>query len=183
MSDAVNVKIDAQKVDEVLATLSNHQTVNEILNEGLEATAKIYYNEILSSLRKEMGAAADTKGTRNRWNYFIYPLSSGIAIHPEPENTTYGVHALRDPRLLFFEGGTNGRYTKGNKITGYGVLNKQTGRVNYHRLKRTGKGGYRGMITANHFFQKGVQNAETIALSTLEETIIKAIRNKGIDIQ
>lgn len=176
------IEIDSRRVDEILATLSDQQTVNDILNEGLEQMADVYYNEVLSSLRQEMGAAADTTGnSTNRWHTFIYPLTTGIAIHPDPQNTTYGVHGLKDPRLLFFEGGTKQRYTKGKIITGYKV--SKTGKVNYNRLQRTGKGGYRGIITANNFFTKGITNAQTTALDTLQKAIINAIRNKGIEIQ
>lgn len=181
MSDFV--AIDTQSVDNILSTLSNQQTVNEILNEGLEDMAQVYYNEVLTSLRREMGAAADTTNSKGRgWHTFNYPLSTGIAIHPDPQNTTYGVHGLKDPRLLFFEGGTKQRFTKGNKITGY-VVNKRTGKVNYNRLQRTGKGGYRGFITANNFFTKGITSAESTALNTLTQSIINAIRSKGIEIQ
>lgn len=176
------VAIDSKRVDEMLATLSDQQTVNDILNEGLEQMANVYYNEVLTSLRREMGTAADTSGkVTNAWHTFLYPLSTGIAIHPDPQHTTYGVHGLKDPRLLFFEGGTKQRYTKGKKITGYKV--SKTGKVNYNRLQRTGKGGYRGFIKANNFFTKGITSAESTALDTLTQTIINAIRNKGIDIQ
>lgn len=181
MSDFV--EIDTQSVDKILAALGNEQTVHDILNEGLKPMADVYYNSVLGSLRREMGAAADTTNSKGKgWHSFNYPLSTGLAIHPDPQNTTYGVHGLKDARLLFFEGGTNPRYTKGNKITGY-VVNKRTGKVNYNRLKRTGKGGYRGQLTANNFFTKGISNAETQALQVLNESIIRAIRNRGIDIQ
>lgn len=180
MSDFVD--IDTRSVDELLATLSSEQTVHDILNEGLEAMANIYYQSVLASLRKEMGAAADTTGNAKGWHTYNYPLSSGIEIHPDPQNTTWGVHALKDYRLNFFEGGTKQRFTKGKKITGY-ATNKKTGKVNYNRLQRTGKGGYRGFLTANNFFSKGITTSEQQALQTLNEAIIKAIRNRGIDIQ
>ena len=175
------VELDTKKVDEMLATLSNEQIVQDILNEGLEAMGQVYYNEIVSSLRREMGTAADTSGNHKGWHSFNYPLSSGIGTHPEPQNTIYGVHALKDPRLNWYEGGTKQRFTKGSKITGY-VTNKRTGKVNYNRLQRTGKGGYRGILTANHFFTKGVTSAENPAQNALVESVIKAIRNRGIDI-
>lgn len=179
MSDFVTV--DTQQVDKVLATLSNQQIVNEILNEGIEEMAIVYYQSVLSSLRREMGSAADTTGSSKGWHTFNYPLSTGIDIHPDKANITWGVHGLKDPRLLWFEGGSQPRYTKSNKITGY-VTNKRTGKVNYKRLARTGKGGYRGVLPANHFFTKGISEKEQQALQTLQETIIQAIRNKGIDI-
>ena len=85
----------------------------------------------------------------------------------------FGIHGLTDFRLIFFEGGTRQRFTKGHKITGYIISRK---------LKRSGKGGYRGFITPNNFFTKGINNAETNALNTLVETINKAIKNRGIEI-
>lgn len=178
----VSATIDTRSVDKVLSTLSDQQTVKDILNDGLEQMADVYYFSVLSSLRNEMGAAADTVGNAKGWHTFNYPLSGGVDVHPDPQNTTWGVHALKDFRLNFFEGGTKPRYTKGKKITGY-VTNKRTGKVNYKRLARSGKGGYRGTITANNFFSKGISNAEQNALTTLNEAIIKAIRNRGIDIQ
>lgn len=177
MSDFV--AIDTQRVDHILSSLSDQQTVKDILNEGLEEMAEVYYTSVLSSLRREMGAAADTAGINGKYNYV---LSSGVDINIDKANTTWGVNALKDFRLNFFEGGTKQRYTKGHKVTGY-VVNNRTGRVNYNRLQRTGKGGYRGIITANNFFSKGISSAETTALNALEQAIINAIKNKGIDIQ
>ena len=166
------VKIDTQRVDKILATLGDEQTVKDILNQGLEAMSDVYYNSILSSLRKEMGAAADTAGINGKYNY---TLSSGVKKHPDKANIMFGVHGLTDFRLIFFEGGTYQRFTKGHKITGY-ADNR------HRRLKRTGKGGYRGMITANNFFTKGIDSAEQNAMQTLVETINKALRNRGIEV-
>lgn len=166
------VKIDTQRVDKILATLTDEQTVKDILNQGLEAMSDVYYNSILSSLRKEMGAAADTAGINGKYNY---TLSSGVKKHPDKANIMFGVHGLTDFRLIFFEGGTKQRFTKGHKITGYADSRQR-------RLKRTGKGGYRGMITANNFFTKGIDSAEQNAMQTLVETINKALRNRGIEV-
>ena len=170
MSDFV--KIDTQRVDKILATLSDEQTVKDILNQGLEAMSDVYYNSILSSLRKEMGAAADTAGINGKYNY---TLSSGVKKHPDKANIMFGLHGLTDFRLIFFEGGTKQRFTKGHKITGYADSRQR-------RLKRTGKGGYRGMITANNFFTKGIDSAEQNAMQTLVEAINKALRNRGIEV-
>lgn len=166
------VKIDTQRVDKILATLSDEQTVKDILSQGLEAMSDVYYNSILSSLRKEMGAAADTAGINGKYNY---TLSSGVKKHPDKANIMFGVHGLTDFRLIFFEGGTKQRFTKGHKITGYADSRQR-------RLKRTGKGGYRGMITANNFFTKGIDSAEQNAMQTLVDTINKALRNRGIEV-
>ena len=173
------VEIDTQRVDEILASLGNEQTVKDILNEGLESMADVYYKEVIGSLRKKMGSSADAVGINGK---YLYPLSSGIEKHPDKINMMYGINALKDFRLRFFEGGTKPRYTKGHKITGYAV-NKKTGKVNYNRLARSGKGGYRGMVDANRFFSDGVAYAEEQALQALTQSVINAIRSRGIEIR
>ncbi|WP_455094406.1 hypothetical protein [Prevotella koreensis] len=164
------VKINTQEVDKILANLSNQETVKDILNEGIEAMSNVYYDSILSSLKKEMGSVADTPGINKKYNY---TLASGIKKRPDKANVMFGIHGLTDFRLIFFEGGTRQRFTKGHKITGY---------INSRKLKRSGKGGYRGFITPNNFFTKGINNAETNAFNILVETINKAIKNRGIEI-
>lgn len=170
--------IDSQRVDEILASLGNEQLVSEIINEGLEAMADVYYREILSSLRQKMGSKADTTGNSK----YPFTLSSGIEKHPDKLSMIYGVHALTDFRLRFFEGGTKKRWTKGHKIEGY-ATNPKTGKINYNRLKRSGKPGYRGMVTANHFFSDGITNAEEMAFQALTQSVVQAMKNRGIDVQ
>lgn len=171
------VKIDTKRVDEILSSLSNNDTVKYIINEGMKAMGDVYYHSILSSLRSEMGSSADTIGIHKGFYTYLYPLSSGIATFSKEEELTVGIHALKDFRLKFFEGGTKQRYTKSSKILGYNENTKK------RRLKRGGKGGYRGFITPNHFFTKGVQNATDNAFQMLQSSIITALRNRGIEIQ
>lgn len=166
------VETDFSEVDKTLDKLSDAELVSSVINEGLEAMGEAYYRSILSSLRTEMGSAADTPSINPRYNF---TLSSGVRKHPDKPNMIFGVHALTDFRLKFFEGGTRPRYTKGHRITGYADDRMR-------RLKRTGKGGYRGFIEANKFFSKGIDMAEETALQTLVQTINNALRNRGIDI-
>lgn len=167
------VSLDTREVDKILSSLSDAQTVKDILNEGLEAMSDVYYNSVLSSLRKEMGAAADTAGINGKWQY---TLASGIKKHPDKAHTKFGVHGLTDFRLNFFEAGTKPRNTKGHKITGY---DSESAR---RRLKRTGKPGYRGFITANKFFTKGIDGAQNEAMQTLINAVNKALTSRGINI-
>jgi len=166
-----NVKLDTREADKILAQLSDKRTVHEILYEGLEAMSDVYYNEILASLRREMGSSADAVGINGKWKY---PLSSGIKKHPNFSKVQIGLHGLTDFRLVFFEGGTQPRTTKGHKIVGYDETSSRK------RLKRTGKAGYRGFITANHFFTKGVSNAENPALNALVDAVNKALQQRNI---
>lgn len=179
------VEMDTQRVDYILSTLSNQEQVKEILNEGLDVMSKIYYNSIVGSLRKEMGAAADTAGIKKGgWYGQMGILSDGIKRNEKrKDEMIWGVHALSDFRLNFFEDGVpKKRYTKGTKIKGYKV-NKRTGKVNYKRLERSGKPANRGALPANHFFAKGVSQAEQPALQALIQSVNNAIRSRGIDIQ
>lgn len=172
MSNFIDIK--TQGIDKILSTLADQNSVNDIIYQGLEAMAGIYYNSVLSSLRSKMGAAADTAGINGKYSY---TLASGISKFPDKENLQYGINALKDFRLIFFEGGTKPRYSKGKKIgNGYFWGNKKK----YKREK--GTGSYRGMIKANHFFTEGIANAQQQALQTLITTIEQAIRNKGINI-
>lgn len=165
----IDVTVTTQEVDRMLNTLQSE--TDEILNEGLKAASEVYLKSVIQSLRREMGSAADTTGIKTGYSTYNYPLSSGIAIYENPNQVIYGVNALKDFRLRFFEGGTKQRKTKGRKITG----------KNGRRLTRTGKGGNRGSITANHFFTKGINSAEDNALKLLEQTIIQALKNRGIE--
>lgn len=179
------VEIDTQRVDKILATLSNEDQVKDIMNEGLDAMSQIYYNSIVGSLRKEMGAAADTAGIRKGgWYGTMGILSDGIKINEKrKDEMIWGVHALSDFRLRFFEDGVpRKRYTKGTKIKGY-VVNKRTGKVNHKRLERSGKPANRGTLPANHFFANGVSAAEQPAMQALTQSIYNALKNRGIDIQ
>lgn len=166
------VQIDAREVDRILSTLSDTQTVNDILNEGLAAMSEVYYQSIITSLRQKMGSAAETTGINGKYQY---PLIGGVRKHPDKANVQYGIHALTDFRLRFFEGGTRPRYTKGHKVTGYAD-------DRHRRLKRTGKGGYRGFITPIHFFADGLRNAQGQAETTIIEAINKAFKERGIEL-
>lgn len=164
------VQIDSRDVDHILGTLSDHDTVDSIIYEGLEAMSWEYYNAVLESLRKEMGEAADRPNEKG------YILSRGIGIHQDRANTTIGVHALKDYRLKWFEEGTRPRYTKGKKTgEGYYWGNRKI-------YKRDGNGAYRGFLTANHFFTKGISATQAAAEEALKTAIINAIRDKGIDV-
>ena len=73
---------------------------------------------------------------------------------------------MGDYRLKWFEKGTQPRYTKGHKVTGY---------LSNHTLKRTGKGGYRGQIAATHFFKQGL-NEQAIS-TAITDYMDKSLTN------
>ncbi len=62
-------------------------------------------------------------------------MEKGIKLRVDKAYSEVILHIMGDYRLKWFEKGTKPRYTKGHKVTGY---------LSNHRLKRTGKGGFRG---------------------------------------
>lgn len=146
------MSIDTTQVDKLLSTLESETT--NIINEALKEVSEIYLKAVVQSLRREMGSAADRPSGK-----YKEPLSSGVSLWENVSKSEFGVNALKDYRLRFFEGGTNERYAK---------------------MKKSGVKAFRGRIKANHFFTKGINSQDINSL--LETAILKAIRNKGISI-
>ena len=67
--------------------------------------------------------------------------------------------------LKFFEDGTKPRYTEGHKVTA----------VVRNRRVRSGKGGYRGVITGSKFFNRAVTAKQKEAENRLQDAIIENI--------
>lgn len=89
---------------------------------------------VKQSLRAKVGSGAQS-------------MEKGIRLKVDKAYSEVTLHIMGDYRLKWFEKGTKPRYTKGHKTTGY---------LSNHRLKRTGKGGYRGQMVATHFFKEGL---------------------------
>ena len=141
--------IERQQVDELLAKLSTERR-SQIMFSALKKGGKALQQETKVQLRQSV---ANTHSP-NKWNGKT--LEDGIRVKA---NTVYQevlVHILGDFRLKFFEKGTKDRYTKIHKDN-----------INY--LKKGGKGGYRGRITASHFFRRARQNEEVIQDAIFKE--------------
>ena len=93
-------------------------------------------------------------------------VKSGIKSKINKDGTEAKVHIMGDFRLKFFETGTKDRYTRGHKITGYDGKS----------LKRTGKGGYRGVITARHFFKDAQRESEHQVFSSIDSLLSESIQ-------
>ncbi|MBR5012899.1 MAG: hypothetical protein IKY15_03055, partial [Clostridia bacterium] len=100
--------------------------------------------------RQKVGEAA------THYSRFIRkPFDEGITVKADKSYCEATVSIMGDPRLKWFEKGTNDRYTKGRKITGYAQGQR-------NRLKREGKGHWTGRIGANYFFKEARQNTNII---------------------
>ena len=130
MSD---VTVDASRVDRLLANLENENR-QKIITEALRRGGQVAMQGVKQSLRAKVGSSAQS-------------MEKGIKLKVDKAYNEVTLHIMGDYRLKWFEKGTKPRYTKGHKTTGY---------LSNHRLKRTGKGGYRGQMVATHFFREGL---------------------------
>ena len=130
MSD---VTVDTSKVDKLLNNLESANR-QKIITEALRRGGQVAQQNVKQSLRAKVGSSAQS-------------LEKGIRLKVDKAYSEVTLHIMGDYRLKWFEKGTKPRYTKGHKATGY---------LSNHRLKRTGKGGYRGQMVATHFFREGL---------------------------
>lgn len=148
--------IDRTQVDNLFAALSAENR-NKIMVKALKKGAQKLADETKLQLRAKLGAGA-TSGKR-----YNTPLEKGIKVKSENAYSEVDVHIMGDFRLKFFEKGTRERETRGHRINGY------SGR----HLRRTGRGGKRGKITALNFFRAARQNEaqinEVISASITEQ--------------
>lgn len=128
-----NVTVDTSGVDRLLTNLESENR-QKIITEALRRGGRVAQQDVKQSLRAKVGAGAQS-------------MEKGIRLKVDKAYSEVTLHIMGDYRLKWFEKGTKPRYTKGHKTTGY---------LSNHRLKRTGKGGYRGQMIATHFFKEGL---------------------------
>lgn len=102
---------------------------------------------------KALKKGADTLKSKTISNLRRPTLNKGVRVKPNKALNEVQVNIMGDYRLKWFEKGTKDRFTKGHKVTGY---------VDSRHLKRTGKGGYRGKMVAEHFFQAARDDEESV---------------------
>ena len=147
--------IERQQVDELLAKLSTERR-SQVLFSALKKGGKALQQETKVQLRQSVSKTHSP----NRWNGKT--LEDGIRVKANTVYQEVMVHILGAFRLKFFEKGTKERYTKIHKNQ---LSTSQY--INY--LKKGGKGGYRGRITASHFFRRARQNEEVIQSAVFKE--------------
>lgn len=142
--------VNSSQVDEVLKQLAPEK-VSEILFKSLKDGANTLKANTVNNLRRPT-------------------LRKGVRVKPKKTTNEVQVNIMGDYRLKWFEKGTKERYTKGHKVTGH---------IDVRHLKRTGKGGYRGRIIAEHFFARARENDEPIfetMFTSITESLNKIIR-------
>ena len=108
------VDINSTQVDNLLDTLDDPEVKNGILFDAVKAGAKVLQQTTKNYFRQRVGDAAThiSRFTRK-------PFEDGVTVKTDKSYIEATVSIMGDPRMKWFEKGTNDRYTKGYKITGY----------------------------------------------------------------
>ena len=156
-----DVKIDSAEVDQLLDSLSDTALLNKILFDAVKAGARVLQQNTKQSFRSEMGGVA-----ANVSRFTRKPFEDGITMKADKTYSEAKVSIMGDPRLKWFETGTQDRYTKGRKIVGYSGTKR-------NRLQREGKGHWTGRIEGRNFFRKARSSSET----AIDDAITQSINN------
>lgn len=124
--------VDSSQVDQLLNQLQP-DTIQDIVFKAIKKGADTLKAKTISNLRRPS-------------------LNKGVKVRPNRTANEVSVNIMGDYRLKWFEKGTKERYTRGHKVTGYS---------DSRHLRRTGQGGYRGKIVAEHFFQSARADEES----------------------
>ena len=124
--------VDSSQVDQLLNQLQP-DTIQDIVFKAIKKGADTLKAKTISNLRKPS-------------------LNKGVKVRPNRTANEVSVNIMGDYRLKWFEKGTKERYTRGHQVTGYS---------DSRHLRRTGQGGYRGKIVAEHFFQSARADEES----------------------
>ena len=124
--------VDSSQVDQLLNQLQP-DTIQDIVFKAIKKGADTSKAKTISNLRRPS-------------------LNKGVKVRPNRTANEVSVNIMGDYRLKWFEKGTKERYTRGHKVTGYS---------DSRHLRRTGQGGYRGKIVAEHFFQSARADEES----------------------
>lgn len=124
--------VDSSQVDQLLNQLQP-DTIQDIIFKAIKKGADTLKAKTISNLRKPS-------------------LNKGVKVRPNRTANEVSVNIMGDYRLKWFEKGTKERYTRGHRVTGYS---------DSRHLRRTGQGGYRGKIVAEHFFQSARADEES----------------------
>lgn len=151
-----NVTIDSSKVDELLGKLSPENNRN-IIHKALLKGGKYLQSKTIENLRRGQTKSGTLKADS---------MVKGVKLKSDKDYGEVTVHIMGDYRLKWFEkGNKKDRFTKGHRVTGY---------LTRRLLKRSGKGGNRGKISAINFFSRARADESGITTSvhsSIEESL------------
>lgn len=159
------VTINSQQVDDLLNKLSDNDQKNKWLYDAVMSGAKVLQQAAQQSFISKVDGASHSspylKGHK--------PFYEGVSVKGDKAYVEASVSIMNDFRMKFFEKGTDERYTKSRKITGYQSDGKH--------LKREGEGHYVGKIEATYFFKSSRDSSDAAINEAMLQSIDKSIKN------
>lgn len=165
------LSVDASKVHSMLDGLTGkevHTVLVGTVRKGAKKLQKQTEEEFKALKTKNRGGKGNlTASTRGYGKVATIKVFTKTA---SPFATVSIGSRSADFRAKFFELGTKPRYTKGHRIVG----RLQHGRRTY--LKRSGRRGYRGEITAGGYFRRSQQRTEQEVMAAMQADAINIIK-------
>lgn len=170
--------VDSRKINALFNELSfNKGEAKQALKGGLRKSAQIIQKQArlnLQSVRnRASGTTLNSKNLMQFVKITVYRNAKGVRIDIMDDKRASTNKRLQKSGienksfiLKFFALGTDARYTKSHKRTGY---SRRT-------AKRIGRGGYRGIIGESQFFRLAVEAKKEDAENMLEKAIIEQIK-------
>lgn len=171
------IEVDKAKINKMLDDLSfTKAEAKKALKGGLRDSAKIIQKQARINLKGVRNQASGTTLKAQNLIQFVriavYKSGTGARVDIMDDKRKSTNKRLerkgQDNKsflLKFFATGTDGRFTKSHKRIGYGK------RV----AKRSGRGGYRGVIGKSDFFKKAVDAKQKEAENMLSKAIVEQI--------
>lgn len=171
------IEVDKTKINRLMDELSfTKAEAKRALKGGLRESAKVIQKQARINLKSVRNQASGTTLKAQNLVQFVriavYKSGTGarIDIMDDKRKSTNQRLAKKGKDnksfiLKFFATGTDARFTKSHKKTGYGRRG----------VKRSGRGGYRGVIGKSNFFKLAVDAKQKEAEKMLSNSIIEQI--------
>ena len=163
-----SAKVDTRKANRLISALSGKE-MKEVKINALLNSARILQKETDAQFKRKINIDGLRVKYKNKKGKEKTKWLRVATVRIDRKKTLAKVHIMADFRAKFFELGTRPRRTKGHKITG----SYMDGKRKY--LTRSGKGGYRGRITAGYYFKRAQSVTEHMIFSNMDKEMSKAI--------
>lgn len=181
MNDDKLIEVDASKLNKMLDRLNlNNKETKLAFKRGFRKSAQVIRKQAQENLKTVKNKGGDTLNYRNLLqfvNMTIYRSGTGARVDvmdnkKKSTNVRLAKKGMANKSftLKFFAMGTKNRYTKGHRKTYTNAWSYKA------RVKRVGKGGYRGRIGRSDFFKRAVDSRRRDAEMILEKSIIEQIK-------
>lgn len=176
MNDA-KVIVDSSKINLLFERLNmSNKEAKAAIKGGLRKSAQVIQKQVRTNLKgvrnEATGKTLNSKNLLQFVNLVVYKSARGARVDVmDDKRKSTNMRLQRKGMenksfiLKFFATGTEDRYTRSHRKSGFGRKN----------LKRSGRGGFRGKIGNSQFFRIAVYNKKREAEDMLEDSIVEYI--------